>query len=45
MKDPDNYSINDIVDDLNMTLEEESDEKLSELEFEELMEALNTPGL
>jgi len=45
MKDPDDYSINEIVDDLNTTLEEESDEKLSELEFQELMEALNTPGL
>ena len=45
MKDPDDYSINEIVDDLNTTLEEESDEKLSELEIQELMEALNTPGL
>ena len=45
MKDPDVYSITDIVDDLNLALDEESSEQLTELEFEELMDALDTPGL
>lgn len=45
MNDPDNHLINDIVDDLNSTLDEESNERLTELELEELMDALDTPGL
>ncbi len=45
MNDPDNHIINEIVDDLNFTLDEESNEHLTELELEELMDALDTPGL
>jgi len=45
MKDPENISVNDIVEDLNNILEEENCEKLSEIELEELMDALDTPGL
>ena len=45
MMEPDNHSISNILDDLNAALEEEQNEQLTELEFEELMEALDTPGL
>jgi len=45
MKDPENHSINSILEDLNSILEEEQDEQLTELELEELMDALDTPGL
>ncbi len=45
MKDPENHSIDNILEDLNCVWEEEQDEQLTELELEELMEALDTPGL
>ena len=45
MVDPTDNSISDVLDDLNNALDDESNEKLTELEFEELMEALDNPGL
>lgn len=45
MKDDDSPLINDIVEDLNDLLEEDSDEQLTALELEELLDALDTPGL
>tara|TARA_R110002096_G_scaffold204901_1_gene390628 strand:- start:1897 stop:2034 length:138 start_codon:yes stop_codon:yes gene_type:complete len=45
MSDPTDSSISDILEDLNYALDEESSECLTDLEFEELMEALDNPGL
>ena len=45
MIDPNDNSINEVLDDLNLALSEENDEQLTELEFEELMDALDSPGL
>ena len=45
MVDPTDNSISAVLDDLNNALDDESNEKLTELEFEELMEALDNPGL
>lgn len=45
MTDPTDHSIHNILDDLNYALDEESNEQLTQLEFEELMEALDSPGL
>ena len=41
MSDPTENSVTDILNDLNLALDEESNEQLTELEFEELMEALD----
>ncbi len=38
-------SISDVLDDLNYVLDEESNEQLTMLELEELMEALDRPDL
>lgn len=45
MIDPDDNAINDVLDDLNYALDDERNEQLTELEFEELMDALDSPGL
>ncbi|MFK8027785.1 MAG: hypothetical protein AB8C40_06955 [Gammaproteobacteria bacterium] len=45
MIDPNDNAINDVLDDLNYALDDERNEQLTELEFEELMEALDSPGL
>ena len=45
MLDPSDNTTNDVFDDLNLILDQESDEQLTELEFEELMDALDSPGL
>jgi hypothetical protein len=50
MTDPTYYSINDVLEDLNYALDEDNpdeggNEQLTELEFAELMEALDRPGL
>ncbi len=45
MSDPTEDSITNIVNDLNLALAEESKEQLTELELEELMEALDCPSL
>ena len=45
MKDPDIHNINDVIEDLSIAFDEENNEQLTELELEELMEALDTPGL
>ncbi|MDW3094812.1 MAG: hypothetical protein R8G33_03980 [Gammaproteobacteria bacterium] len=45
MMDPNDSAINDMLDDLNLALDEENKEQLTELEFEELMDALDSPGL
>jgi hypothetical protein len=45
MIDPADNSSNDMFDDLNNALDEESNERLTELEFQELMDALDQPGL
>lgn len=45
MIDPNDNTINEVFDDLNLALDQESDERLTELEFEELMDALDNPVL
>lgn len=45
MMDPNDNSINEVLEDLNLVLDEENQEQLTELEFEELIEALDSPGL
>ncbi len=45
MKDPNNQSTYDYDVDLDELFDEISDEQLTELEYQELMEALDTPGL
>jgi len=45
MVGPTDNSIINVLDDLNFALDEESNEQLTELEFEELMDALDSPGL
>ena len=45
MIDPADNSSNDFFDDLNYALDEERNERLTELEFQELMDALDQPGL
>jgi hypothetical protein len=45
MTDPTDNLIDDMLDDLNYVLDEESSEQLTRLEFEELMDALDSRGL
>ena len=45
MTDPTDNLIDDMLDDLNYALDEESSEQLTQLEFEELMDALDSRGL
>ena len=44
MNEPDNQSNDAVNESLDQTLDHD-DERLTELELEELMEALDTPGL